>query len=310
MIIRCKMKESNDRIEALSIEYAKLYTLPPGCDFLNITSSVLNHPLVKDKQKEHLRTTHRQVVIFNYPSDDLKIKGLISFIPHAKDSPTLVFLRGGNRTFGILNPGSDLVCFNDYTVITTTYRGGVSEGEDEYGGDDVNDVKNLIEYIPTLQNKLTVPASPHMFLLGASRGGMQMFLALERFPELQTKFSKIVALSGLFDLHCSMTMRPDMKEMFTDDFRYIEGVNEEEWIRRRDPQKDINKIDSNLPILILDGSADERIAPEEGLQMAKALKEYGKQVTYQIVQGGDHCLRNQSDRVQIITKWLEMSKEY
>ena len=208
---------SQEEIEILEhcSQYAKFYELPPGADIWEITEDLFDSPYVAEIRKQSLRDFGRRVFVFIYPSDGLRVKGLISFVPNPSEYSTLVFFRGGTQIFGLLNPGSDFMCAEQYTVISTAYRGGVSEGEDEYGGQDVNDVKNLIDFIPHLEQRLNaIFQKEKMHFLGGSRGGMQMFLALVRFPELQTRVAKIVSLSGMLDMRQCLATRPDMKTMF------------------------------------------------------------------------------------------------
>jgi hypothetical protein len=70
------------------------------------------------------------------------------------------FNEHGNRTFGLMHPATDFTCAHSYTVLATIYRGGVSEGTDEFGGAEVNDIHNLMEYFPALQEKIGVYFSP------------------------------------------------------------------------------------------------------------------------------------------------------
>ncbi len=298
-------EEESLRIKKLSQEYAKFYELPEGVDILEITDQLLNSEHVGEKEKEHIQAFGRRIFVFTYPSDGLKIKGFISLIPQAQNQPLLVFLRGGNRTFGLTNPGMSLTCPQQYTVLATQYRGGISEGEDEFGGQDVNDVKNLIDFIPQLEDKLNMTfQNDKMYLLGGSRGGMQMFLALSRFPELQTRFTKVVSLSGLLDMHECIANRSDMKKMFIKDFGLNED-NQEEWIARRDPLLTADKIQLDLPILIIQGTDDNRVDLEEGRHMVSRLQEHGNQVTYWEIEGGNHCLSNIQERLNMILEWLE-----
>lgn len=298
-------EKETEYVLKLSLEYAKFYELPEGIDILEITDQLLNSDHVGEKEKEHIRVFGRRVFVFTYPSDGLKIKGFISLVPQVQNQPLLVFLRGGNREFGIINPGMSLTCLQQYTVLATQYRGGLSEGEDEFGGQDVNDVKNLIDFIPQLEDKLNLTfQNDKMYLLGGSRGGMQMFLALSRFPELQMRFNKVISLSGFLDIHECIAFRPDMKEMFIKDFGLSED-NQEEWIAVRDPLLTVDKIRLDLPILIIQGTDDNRISIEEGRHMVNRLQEHGNQVTYWEIEGGNHCLRNVEEHLNMILEWLE-----
>ena len=99
---------------------------------------------------------------------------------------------------GLMNPASAYSCMRNYTVLGTAYRGGVSEGEDQFGGDEVNDVQNLVEYLPTLAQKLELQLHPKsVFILGGSRGGTEMFLSLAQSPSLQSYVLKLRRFRGI-----------------------------------------------------------------------------------------------------------------
>lgn len=287
-------------------EIVKFYEMPSDQDLLEITEKVLQSPHVEEAQKRDILQTQRRIFVFTYPSDDLKIKGVISFVPHPEEQPMLLFLRGGNKKFGTPNPGSETMCARQYTVIASTYRDGINEGTDEFGGKDLNDVKNLVDFIPTLQQKLAIQLNDEdMYLIGFSRGAMQMFLSLARFPELQSRFAKIVALTGLLDMRETINSRDDMKKMYIEEFGLIEGVNEEEWINSRDPILAADKISRELPILIIQGTADIRVTLQEGYNMVAKLEESGHDVTYWEVPEGEHGIRNIKGFSQRIFDWLE-----
>ena len=298
-------KQESEKLKEIFAEYAKFYEMPADVELKDITDELLQSSYVKDAQKKSIQKFNRRILVFTYPSDGFKIKGLISFVPDTENHPLLVFLRGGNRIFGILNPASDLMCFEHYTVISTMYRGGVSEGEDEFGGNDVNDVKNLMDFIPKLENTLNLSfQNKKTYLLGGSRGGMEMFLTLARFPQLQNQFSTIVSLSGMLDMRQCIASRADMEEMFIKDFGLERGVNEEEWINKRDPLLTVDYIQSQLPILIIQATDDNRVSLAEGYSMVSKLQIAGKNVTYWEIEGAKHCLSNIEERVDLILNWL------
>lgn len=241
------MQESEESLTFYE-EYAKFYELPANKDLQDITKEVLDSSHVSQSQKENIQKHKRKIYVFSYPSDSLKVKGLISFAPNPSTHPIIVFLRGGNGIFGLLNPGSDLINPGEYTVISTMYRGGVSEGTDQFGGDDVEDVKNLIDFIPVLEDRLSFKIQNNkMFLMGRSRGGMELFLTLKRFPELQDRFAKVVSLSGVLDIRQWIASRPDIEEVFTNDFGYKKNVNSDEWINKRDPLRQYPILRNSCP---------------------------------------------------------------
>lgn len=302
---REQIDKDTQRIQAMSEEYAKFYELPEDTDILDVTDVILNSEFVSEKEKEYIRSFERRIFVFTYLSDGLKVKGFISFAPDAQERPLVVFLRGGSQDFGIIHPGTSLLGSQQYTVIATLYRGGISEGEDEFGGQDVNDVKNLIDFISQLEEKLNVPfQNERMYLLARSRGSMQMFLTLARFPELQTCFTKAVSLSGLLDLHEWIASRPDIEEMLIKDFGLTEE-NQEDWVALRDPLLTADKIRLDLPILIIQGTRDNRVGIEGGRHMVSRLQEQGNQVTYWEIADETHDLENIEKCYEMIQEWLE-----
>jgi dipeptidyl aminopeptidase/acylaminoacyl peptidase len=302
---REELTRESEEIERLSQQYAKFYDLPPNCSWKEVTQDLLDSHDIAEKQKQHILKASRRLFVFTYPSDVLNVKGFISIVPEAEGQPALIVLRGGNRVFGIPNPAANLYNPRQYTVIAPCYRGGVSEGCDEYGGDDVNDVKHLIDYISEIEKILKKPIKQDpMYFIGCSRGGMQMLLALARFPELQNKFAKIVSLSGLLNLRVLMEKRSEMREMFVKDFGLMDNINENEWINRRDPMLAADKIRKDLPILIIQGTKDIRVSLEEGRGMVRKLQKNGSCVTYWEIKGGRHCLYNRDDRAELILDWL------
>lgn len=300
-----QLEKETEKTFDLSRQFESFYELPEGSSWKEITPELLASSIISENQKERIIKNDRKIYLFSYFSDGLKVKGLVSVISGEQEQSTLVVLRGGNRIFGIPNPASILLTTGKSTVIGTLYRDGVSDGIDEFGGEDVNDVKNLIDYIPEIERQLGMTiAKEQMYLLGRSRGGMQMFLALARFPELQDKFIKAVSLSGLLDLRIFMHDREEMRKMFIEDFGLGENDDEEEWIDHRDPIKTVSRIRRDLSILIVQGTQDLRTSLEVGYSMLEKLKENGNHVTYWEIEGADHCLSNREDQIELIFDWL------
>lgn len=92
-----------------------------------------------------------------YMSDGLKIESFAAIPKGEGKHPVIICNRGGNRDFGALQLfKGDYRCpvayffskmaSKGYIVMGCNYRGcGNSEGSDEFGGNDVNDILNLIE---------------------------------------------------------------------------------------------------------------------------------------------------------------------
>lgn len=294
-----------------SLAVARFYSMEEGEELREITDAILSSDLTRDRIKKGIRETGRRFFLFRYLSDGFQVKGILSFVPNPSGRPLFVFLRGGNREFGLMHPASDFSCIRDYTVLATTYRGGVSEGQDEFGGSEVADISNLVNFLPVLEEKLKMEFNPKaLFMMGGSRGGLELFLALVRDPVLSQKVTKAVSLSAPLDLRQRIEDRADMKQMFIADFGLRPGENEDEWINWRDPLQAVSHIRKDLPILIIQGTEDLRTPLHLGLSMVEKLKEQDHLVDYVEIQGADHCLDNYPGRMDLITNWLEQDIDH
>ncbi|MEN8237033.1 MAG: prolyl oligopeptidase family serine peptidase [Pseudomonadota bacterium] len=298
-----KLTQNTKKLKQLSAKLTSFFDLQPEEDLKEVTNKILSSSIIEANIKETIKIYNRKIYIFKYPSDGLSIIGFINYAPEQGDK-LMMILRGGNRKFGILNPASDLTCYKDYAIIGTLYRGGLSEGVDEFGGADVKDAKNLLSFVPTLEKKLNAKLMNRTkFLIGGSRGGMQIFLFLQRYPKMQTYFHKVVGLSGLYDLTLLQNDRPEMIKMFKRDFG-LTNDNAKEWFIYRSPINHINQISSKLPILLIEGTRDIRAAKDDGKNMFAQLQAQGKDVTFKEFIA-EHCLSDMPERMDVIAKWLE-----
>lgn len=288
-----------------------LYCLAPGESVRDITSDILAQPTLPPAMRQTFIEQKRRFFVFWYPSDGLKVKSMVSTIDGPSQQSLVVLLRGASRMEALpafLYPSKELLfCSESRAIIVAgCYRDGVSEGVDEYGGEDVNDVAHLTAYLPTLLHTLDVQADPQrQHMVGVSRGGMQMFLALAKFPELQTSFCKFVSLSGLLNLDLFASNNPDWCDKMERHFGFDRS---QEWLDQRNPLHAVAKMgNKHLPFLLVQGTADPKVCVEEGYSMLQAMKTDGfTNVHYWEVGGGDHTLKNHPEYVPLILAWLEL----
>ncbi len=298
--------EDSQKARELSVHYEKFYDLIGDHeDVKDITDAILNSEFISVEDKNIIRTYNRKIYLFKYPSDGLKLKAVISFTTPLKDRNLLILLRGGNKKFGIPSPTYDFNNYKDYTIITVLYRDGVNPGKDEFGGQDLNDVKNVIDFIPELGALLKENFQFNKtFLLGGGRGGMELFLTLYKYPELQNRIDKVVSLSGFYNLEKVMKERPDMAVMFKRDFGLTDH-NKASWLAERNAIDAVRNIKPDLPILIIHGSEDVRHSVGEARDIVSALLSHGNKVSYWEVEGEGNGIRTIKDKMERIIGWLE-----
>ncbi len=123
-----------------------------------------------------------------YLSDGLKVKGYLAYPLNRKKEkfPCIIWNRGGFKEKGAIDKFTAKGIFGQlaswgYVVLATQYRGNAGgEGEEYFGGDDVNDILNLIP----LANEVAAADTNQWGIEGWSRGGMMTLLTLMKNPIL------------------------------------------------------------------------------------------------------------------------------
>lgn len=222
-----------------------------------------------------------------YISDGLKIKGYLATPKKDGTYPVIIFNRGGNQNFGALDDQRaasllGLMAEWGYVVIASNYRGGGgSEGKDEFGGNDVNDILNLI---PLLGN-LPMADTTRMGIMGWSRGSMMTYEVMKK----TCVFDAAVTSGNLTDLFAEIKERPKMEDVFSQLIPNYEK-NKDSILRERSAIDWVNQMCKNTPLLMLEGSADWRVSPLQSLRMVEKLYQLKHPVRFYFFEGGTHGL--------------------
>jgi len=238
-----------------------------------------------------------------YSSDGLKIRGFLARPRREGRYPCVIFNRGGNATLGIWTRARSVflaqVASLGYVVVASQYRGGGgSEGTDEYGGADVDDVLNLI---PLLESLPYADAS-RIGMVGNSRGGMMTYLALSRTKRI----AAAVVTSGISDMFDSAQARAEtMGRLFAD---LIPGYSDhrDDVLAARSAVRWAEKLNRQTPILLFHGTADWRVSPEQAFAMGVALYRARHPFRLVLFEGGAHGVPEYEDeRQRILRDWLD-----
>lgn len=239
-----------------------------------------------------------------YLSDGLKVVGFIwkPTNTEGKKFPLIIFNHGGSlESGGKLNPwvafGFYPFVSNGFVVIGSQYRGiDGGEGREEFGGADVDDVLNLIP----LAKSLGYVDMNNVFIFGASRGGMETYLALKR----NIPVNAVAVVGGLTNLIPESKRRPslvpDVWSKLIPDF----NKRGEELMRERSAVNWAEKI--GVPVLLIHGGADWRSdISSQALAFAQRLQELGKTYELIIYANDNHGVSlNREDRDRRIVEWF------
>lgn len=242
-----------------------------------------------------------------YLSDGLKIQSFAAMPKQEGVYPVIIYNRGGNRDFGALQllqgkakvPVSyffSKMANEGFVVIGCNYRGcGKSEGNDEFGGKDVNDVLNLIQVV----KEIPEADATNIGMYGWSRGGMMTYLTLPHTNEIKA------AVVGGAPADKTIIDRPNMETNVYAELipNYWDNKNEE--LKKRSAIFFADKLPKDVPLLILHGNADWRVKSIHSLKLAIELDKHRIPYRLKIFEGGDHGLREFSDeRDQDVLNWF------
>lgn len=271
------------------------FVLQPSCQ--TQTPIIISQTKVESEEA----TSQEGVEFFEitYWSDRLKIEAFAAIPKKEGKYPAIVFNRGGNRSFGALSLyggnrtypavyGFGPLAKAGYVVIGCNYRGGGnSEGEDEFGGKDINDVLNLIEAI----KEIPKADASKIGMYGWSRGGMMTYLAL-------TKTDKIKAAAvGGASSDITIIDRPKMETNVYAELIPNYWENKEVELKKRSAVFWADKFPKDVPLLIMHGSSDWRVKATNSLKLALELDKHRIPYRLKIFEGADHGIKQYRSEV-------------
>lgn len=240
-----------------------------------------------------------------YLSDGLKVKGYIAYPnDNSKTYPCIIWCRGGYGNAGAIDKFTARGMFGQlaswgYCVFASQYRGNDgSEGHDDFGGDDVNDILNLIP----LANEVPQANKDVWGIEGWSRGGMMTYLTLTR----TNIFKAAIVLGGIANLRCNAEESKFMRRLYE---HSLGNFTNEEFKKRCEERSIINfpeKLSRQTPLLIIHGNADERVLPHDSIDLSYKLLELNFPFRLVMLEGGDHFLKSHRQEVdEMRRKWFD-----
>lgn len=247
--------------------------------------------------------------LFTYGVDGLIVDGFLIKPKNVNNAPVIIFNRGGSGTYGNMTVPSIyfnlyFLAENGFAVIGSQYRGGTnrslkSGAQDEFGGQDVNDVMALFPIIDQIDD---IDAN-RIGMYGVSRGSINSFLAATR----TTRIKALVSASGIYDLESDLSFRPSMEKRYKEFIPDYE-INKAKELKKRSVIQWAEKLDSNAPILLIHSSYDERTSAEGAIKFAQKLQSLFRRYSLVMFEAGDHFFSN--DQVEMRDLVIEWFKKY
>jgi dipeptidyl aminopeptidase/acylaminoacyl peptidase len=235
-----------------------------------------------------------------YISDGLKVNGYLAYPAEEGKYPCIIWNRGGAGNRGAIDPFNAQGIYGQlaswgYCVFASQYRGNAgSEGKDEFGGSDVNDVLNLIP----LAEEVEFADAKIWGIEGWSRGGMMTYLALTRTDQ----FRAAVITGGIANLRCNADESRFMRNLYK---LGLGEYNTDEFKFKCESRSIINfpdKLNKSTPLLMIHGTADNRVLPHDSLDLALKLIEFDHHFRLVMLENGDHFLKRHRKEVDKMRK--------
>jgi len=260
------------------------------------------NPRILEKEEMDFFPDHIKGYRIFYDSDGLKVRGYLVRPAQEGEFPLLIFNRGGNRDFGMIEKpqlGAFIgpLVMQGYTVLASQYRGVEGgEGREEFGGEDVRDVLNILK----IGQELPYTKEDQVVMLGFSRGGMMTYLAIKHGAPLRA--AAVVAAPA--DLKANYEYREREMEIVMEEL--IGGTPEEkpEEYQKRSAVYWPEKLE--VPLLMLHGDADWRVSVDHTTRLAEKLEDFGLSHRKVIFPDGDHNLSGYTEEMFAnIFSWFE-----
>ena len=278
----------------------------------NIVSYKKFNPKSEDltNKQEELINKNMDVEVINiwYKSGYLNIHGFIFKKKYLREEvPVILYCRGGRNyktyskgelkpTYFYNNKGLlELVREGKVIVFASNYRGSsLSDGVDEYGGDDINDIINMYPII----KKYKFANHKRVCVYGWSRGAMMALLVNKQVDWIKC----LIIGGGIYDLKSHKVLRPNAYKMYMKDLSLkIKDLVDRSVVRW------VDKLPKKVHMLILHGIDDEISPVEDVYKLENELKKNNMMYKLVIYKNDSHSLYNNINEVaKEVKEWIDI----
>ncbi|MBK8943828.1 MAG: S9 family peptidase [Ignavibacteriae bacterium] len=236
-----------------------------------------------------------------YDSDGLKVKGYVAYPKIINEKlPCIIWCRGG---FGNTSKLDDFyakgilgqIASWGYFVFESQYRGNDGgEGIDEFGGNDLNDVLNLIP----IANEFEFADKNIWGIEGWSRGGMMTYLTLTK----NYNFKAAISVAGISNVECSIRESRFMKKIIESHQNLID----DEFCESRTILNKMENFSKSTPTLLIHGLKDERVPVHHSIDLSNEMIKLNIEHRLILLENGDHFLKSHKQEVDKFRKnWFK-----
>ncbi len=240
-----------------------------------------------------------------YLSDGLKVKGYIAYPKKESEKyPCIIWNRGGLGELGVIDSFNaqgifGLIASWGYVVFASQYRGNDgSDGREEFGGNDLNDVLNLMP----LAEEIPGADASRWGVEGWSRGGLMTYLLLMKTDI----FKAAITVGGVSNLHCEKKQSKFIEQLVKRTFGNLSDEQRERFCNERSVINFAEKITAKTPLLIVHGTADDRVPVEDSIELSRILLKNRTNLKLLLFEEGTHFLRDHKEELNRVRKdWFD-----
>lgn len=239
-------------------------------------------------------------------SNEHWVEGYALHPKNVDNAPVVIYNHGGVSDTGTMDklslidsPVTSSLLRAGNSIIASQYSGnGQSEGFDENGGSDVDDVLNLHNALK--EESEALPEKYDMdkiVMVGESRGGMMTYLALCNNPEW---LKAAVAMCAPSDIRRLINDRPAIGELLEESFPL-----EDEELDRRSASVRYDEISKEIPLLIVHSEDDDRVSVQDSKELHDKLKSTHSNCELKLVDGDGHFIGRNPEITSYIANWIK-----
>ena len=238
-----------------------------------------------------------------YNSDGLMVTGFVVQPKEKGNYPCIIYNRGGNRDMGSLLVGTAVVYMGKiaaagFVVIASNYRGNSnSEGKEEFGGSDVNDVLNLIPALSQIEGADTSKIG----MFGISRGGMMSYMTTRNNPQIKA----VAVVGGMYNLFTMKRNRPDMESHVYSALIPNYEDDSENQLENRSAVFWADELPRSTKFLLLHGTHDKAVSIEEPRELHNTFLEHNINHVFIEYKRDNHGVRKNAEHAsEQINNWF------
>lgn len=240
-----------------------------------------------------------------YLSDGLKVNGYIAYPKDTSQKyPCVIWCRGGLGNSGAIDEFNAQGIFGQiaswgYVVFASQYRGNAgSEGQDEFGGSDLNDVLNLVP----LADEIDYADSNSWGIEGWSRGGLMTYLLLTK----TNLFKAAITVGALSHIDCDKPNSDFINRLVELNRIDLNGKSINDICYERSVMNFPDMISKVTKLFIIHGTSDETVSVNQSIGLSTELNKLNYFHKLELIEDGDHFLKRHRSKVAELRKeWFD-----